>query len=108
MKTLTRRMFLKATAGLVAFISVARELAKAPLVGADCGCGYPPPVVGPPPPHYQLCDAVRVLIAEEMCLQNEDGSWTIYLDQKLVDAFYDVDCSEWYLFNTGIPCPAAY
>jgi hypothetical protein len=35
----------------------------------------------------------------------ETGS---YLDQKLLDAFYDVDCSEWYLFNTGIPCPAAY
>jgi hypothetical protein len=108
MRPFSRRTILKAAAGLVAFIPVARELAKAPLAAADCGCGDPPPIQGPPPPGYQICDAVRVLIDEEYCLQNEDGSWTIYYDQKLIDAFYDIDCTDWYLFNTGIPCPAAY
>ena len=109
MRPLSRRTFLKATAGLVAFIPVARHLARAPAAAADCGCSEPPPpLYGPPPPDYQLCDVVRIWIAEELCLQNEDGSWTIYYDQKLLDAYYDVDCTDWYLFNSGIPCPAAY
>lgn len=109
MGLIPRRTVLKAAAGLLAFIPVARELAKAPPIAADCGCGYPPPLTGPPPPGYQLCDAVRVVIAEELCLENVYGAWTIYCDQILLDAFYDVECSDgWYLFETGIPCPPAY
>jgi hypothetical protein len=102
MKPLPRRILLKAAAGLVAFVPVVRELAQSSPAAAECESSGPPPVYGPTPPDYQLCDEVRIWVAEEMCLQNEDGSWTIYRDQTLLDAFCDVDGSgSWYLFSTG-------
>lgn len=109
MRPLSRRTLLKATTGFIAFVPLVGVLTNAPPATADCGCNEPPPpVYGPPPPGYRLCDEIRVWVADELCLQNWDGSWTIYYDQKVLDAFYDVDCTDWYLFNTGIPCPAAY
>lgn len=108
MKPISRRGVLKAAAGLVAFLPVAKELIAAPPAEAQCGCGEPgppPPHLGPPPPGYNRCDSVECLYWRVVCIESPPGSRRGIQVQQFVcyDWFGGGFCYYTYV-PTGLDC----